>query len=92
MQKFNNILLQELNSNIFNGIVYLLYNLQDFKLINDLRLNISGIILNKRNNIYIISFNKYLKLFKYINIFKIYNPLINILHGNLYWLILKNKL
>ena len=66
-KKFNNVVLRELNFNVFNGIIYLLFNFTDLVEVSKLKLNISGILLSSFNSIYIISIKKFLKLIIYQN-------------------------
>jgi len=88
-KKFNNVVLHELNFNVFNGIVYLLFNFNDLVEVSKLKLNIPGIVLNSFNSTYIISFKKFLKLMIYQNTILPLNSIFYILNGNILWLSLK---
>lgn len=85
-KKFNNVVLHELNFNVFNGIVYLLFNFNDLVEVSKLKLNIPGIVLNSFNSTYIISFKKFLKLMIYQNTILPLNSIFYILNGNILWL------
>jgi hypothetical protein len=85
-KKFNNVVLHELNFNVFNGIVYLLFNFTDLVEVSKLKLNIPGIVLNSFNSTYIISFKKFLKLMIYQNTILPLNSIFYILNGNILWL------
>jgi hypothetical protein len=82
-KKFNNVVLHELNFNVFNGIVYLLFNFTDLVEVSKLKLNIPGIVLNSFNSTYIISFKKFLKLMIYQNTILPLNSIFYILNGNI---------
>jgi len=89
IKKFKNILLQEYNKNIFNGVTYLVYGKAIHQTILDLKLNISGVfITTPRKQTYIFSFNKYNKLLKYSHSLLIL-PLLDILEGNIFWFLSK---
>jgi hypothetical protein len=85
-KKFNNVVLHELNFNVFNGIVYLLFNFTDLVEVSKLKLNIPGIVLNSFNSTYIISFKKFIKLMIYQNTILPLNSIFYILNGNILWL------
>jgi hypothetical protein len=85
-KKFNNVVLHELNFNVFNGIVYLLFNFTDLVEVSKLKLNIPGIVLNSFNSTYIISFKKFIKLMIYQNSILPLNSIFYILNGNTLWL------
>jgi hypothetical protein len=87
-KKFKNLVLQQYNKNLFNGIVYFLYGHNILKEILDLKILVSGVFYQNKNFKCIISFKKFLILNIYYNSIKI-KPLLNILEGNLFWFILK---
>ena len=85
--KFKNTLLKTFNKKFFNGIILLVYgnNLPIHKL-----KNIVGIFCNNHKfQQYFISFEKYLKIIKYLNFTLKYKPLYNLLKGRFFWLLLK---
>lgn len=83
-KRFKNLILQNYNKNIFNGITYLIYGKNIYNIIKKSKINISGIfLLNKYNKIYIISFNKLKNIMLYNNIFK-YKCFFDVLNGNFF--------
>lgn len=88
-KKFKNIVLQQYNKNIFNGIVYFVYGTNILKEILNLKISVSGVFFKNSDFMFIISFKKFLLLNIYYNNNLKFKSLINILEGNLFWFILK---
>lgn len=88
-KKFKNVVLQQYNKNIFNGIVYFVYGTNILKEILNLKVSVSGVFLKNSDFMFIISFKKFLLLNIYHNNNLKFKSLINILEGNLFWFILK---
>lgn len=87
--KFKNSLLKNYNKDLFNGTILLIYGDNVQKHLKELNTIIGIFCLNKKNTNYIITFNKYLNILKYLKKDLEYTNLLNILQGPLFWFLLK---
>lgn len=88
--KFKNTLLKKYNKNFFNGQIFLFFGENVFLKVKEIK-NILGVFyLNFKKNISLLTFNKYLNIINYLNIYLKYYSFLNIARNNvLLWFLIK---